>query len=271
MERKMNFNRENSVRVKAVGDAFGPSAKSLVKPGRILVGEGRLLKQSRKKTQVKVFFLFNDVIVYGSILLHGRWYKKQKIIPLENIKLEDIEDTASMKNQWLIRTPQKSFYVAAANPDEKRLWMEHIEECKTTLLQQGLTATDEYAVSWMPDNASNICLVCESKFTTIHRRHHCRKCGILVCHKCSKKKTMLGHISATKKQKVCRHCYSKKQEEVPRSRGNSEEDDQAESSDDEEEQFDDSLLYQSPSSWLDSSKGSWSGIGAYMTMHPVKT
>lgn len=271
MEKKLTFNRENLARIKAVGESFGPSGKSLVKPGRILIGEGRLLKQSpsHKKPQPKAFFLFNDVIVYGSIVLKGRWLKKQKIIPLETIKLEDITDTVSVKNQWLIRTPRKSFYVAAATPVEKRLWMDHIEEGKAILLQQGLTGTDEYAVSWMPDSASDICLICDSKFTATNRRHHCRMCGILVCHKCCKEKAVIEHISATKKQKVCCHCSSKKQEDVARIRGNSEED-PAESSDEEEEQ-DVSLIYQMPSSWLDSSKSTWEGIGAYMTMHPAKT
>uniref|UniRef100_A0A8C6SP03 Pleckstrin homology and FYVE domain containing 1 n=1 Tax=Neogobius melanostomus TaxID=47308 RepID=A0A8C6SP03_9GOBI len=273
MEVTLTFNRENLDRIKAVGESFGPTGKSLVKPGRILMGEGRLLKQSprNKKPQTKIFFLFNDVIVYGSILLHGRWYKKQKIIPLETIKLEDIGDTDSVKNQWLIRTSRKSFFVAASSPEEKRMWMDQIEECRATLLQQGLSATNEYAVSWMPDSASDICLICEVKFTATNRRHHCRMCGILVCHKCCKDKAVIEHISATKKQKVCCHCYNKKQEDVARSRGNSEEDELAESSDEEEEELDDSLLYQSPSSWLDTRMGIYAGIGAYMTMHSVKT
>lgn len=179
-------------------------------------------------------------------------------------------DTATMKNQWLIQTPRKSFYVAAPSLEEKRLWMHHIEECKATLLQQGLTAAHEYAMSWMPDSASDICLICEAKFTPTKRRHHCRMCGILVCHKCCKEKALIGHISSTQKQRVCRHCHSKKEEEA-RSRGNSEEDDPAESSDDEEEELDDSLIYQSSSSWLDSRMGTWAGIGAYMTMHPAQT
>lgn len=271
MQKRLTFNRENLDRIKAVGDSFGPSSKSLVKPGRVLMGEGRLLKLSYKKPQTKVFFLFNDVIVYGSILLTGRWYKNQKIIPLESIKLEDMEDTASVKNQWLIRMPRKSFFVAAPTAEEKRQWMDQIEECKANLIEQGHTATNEYAVSWMPDSASDICLVCEARFTTTNRRHHCRMCGILVCSKCCKDKTMIGHISATKKQKVCRHCSSKKQDEVPRIRGNSAEDNLAESSDDEEEEQDNSLLYQTPSSWLDTRMGAWTGIGgAYMPMHPVK-
>ncbi|XP_020782890.1 pleckstrin homology domain-containing family F member 2-like [Boleophthalmus pectinirostris] len=270
MAKTLTFDRENQDRIKAVADSFGPSGKPLTLPGRVLVGEGRLLKQSRKKPQPKVFFLFNDVIVYGSILVNGRWYKKQKIIPLENIKLEDMEDTANLKNQWLIQTPQKSFFVAAPTREEKRAWMEHIEQCKASLLQKGLTPTSEYAVSWMPDSASDICLVCEAKFTHTNRRHHCRMCGILVCHKCSKDKAVIGHISATKKQKLCRHCYSKKQEEVARIRGNSQEEDQADSSD-EDDEVDVSMMYETPTSWLDTRMGTWGDIGQYMSMRPVSS
>ncbi|XP_072298356.1 pleckstrin homology domain-containing family F member 2-like [Eucyclogobius newberryi] len=273
MQKTLTFEQENHERIKAVSDSFGPSGHSLIKPGRILMGEGRLLKQSRKKPMPKMFFLFNDLIVYGSIILSGRWHKKQKIIPLENVKLEDMEDNVHLKNQWLIRTPKKSFYVAASSQEEKRAWMDQIEECKATLLQQGLSPSSEFAVSWMPDGASQICLVCEAKFTATKRRHHCRMCGILVCLKCCKEKAVIGHISATKKQKLCVHCYSNKkqqQEEGPRIRGNSAEDDLEESSD-EEGDMDESLVYQSHSSWLDARMGTWSCVGQYMTMHPVNT
>lgn len=68
--------------IKAVDNAFGASGRSLSKPGRMLMGQGRLMKQGRRQTQPKVFFLFNDVLVYGSIILTGPFYRNQKIIPL---------------------------------------------------------------------------------------------------------------------------------------------------------------------------------------------
>lgn len=79
---KLTFEKENQARIQMVNNSFGPSVGSLNKPGRILMGEGRLLKQGRKKPQLKAFFLFNDVLVYGGILLNGRWFNNQKIIPL---------------------------------------------------------------------------------------------------------------------------------------------------------------------------------------------
>lgn len=79
---QLTFSRDNQERIHAVENSFGPSGKPLSHPGRVLMGEGRLMKQSRRGPQPKVFFLFNDVLVYGSIILNGRWHKKQQVIPL---------------------------------------------------------------------------------------------------------------------------------------------------------------------------------------------
>lgn len=79
---QLAFSQENWERIHAVENSFGPSGKPLFQQGRVLIGEGRLMKQSRRGLQPKVFFLFNDVLVYGSIILKGRWHKKQQIIPL---------------------------------------------------------------------------------------------------------------------------------------------------------------------------------------------
>lgn len=41
-------------------------------PGRVLVGEGVLTKLCRKKPKQRQFFLFNDVLVYGNIVLNKK-------------------------------------------------------------------------------------------------------------------------------------------------------------------------------------------------------
>lgn len=78
----LTFAEENRERIRAVESSFGSAGKPLYQDGRILIGEGKLMKQSRRGQQPKVFFLFSDILVYGSIILNGRWYTKQQIIPL---------------------------------------------------------------------------------------------------------------------------------------------------------------------------------------------
>jgi hypothetical protein len=49
----------------------------LQKEGRALVGEGILMKVCRKKPKQRAFFLFNDILVYGRVVISGRKVKRQ--------------------------------------------------------------------------------------------------------------------------------------------------------------------------------------------------
>jgi len=40
-------------------------------------------------------------------------------------------------------------------------------------------------VRWVPDKDRNACPYCQNTFSLFFRRHHCRICGEVVCHKCS--------------------------------------------------------------------------------------
>lgn len=112
-----------------------PLQKLLI-PNRVLVGEGILTKSCRKKLKKRQFFLFNDVMVYGNIVINKKKYNKQHIIPLESVTLEDIVDQDVNKNGWFIKTPNKSFAVYAATPTEKQEWMAHINKCVDELLKR---------------------------------------------------------------------------------------------------------------------------------------
>ncbi|SGZ52176.1 CIC11C00000003755 [Sungouiella intermedia] len=38
---------------------------------------------------------------------------------------------------------------------------------------------------WQPDSDASSCVLCDTQFTLFNRRHHCRKCGRIVCASCS--------------------------------------------------------------------------------------
>lgn len=151
---------------------FGTSGQPLNVPGRVLVGEGVLTKACRKKPKPRQFFLFNDLLVYGNIIINKRKYNKQHIIPLEEVKLQPIEDEGQFKNGWLICTRGKSFAVYAATVAEKQEWMAHIEACiRDRLNKSGKKAAAEHAAVWIPDSEADKCMVCRrAQFNVINRR-----------------------------------------------------------------------------------------------------
>lgn len=199
----------NNRRIAMVEACFGSSGQPLAVPGRVLVGEGVLTKMCRKKPKSRQFFLFNDILVYGNIVINKKKYNRQHLIPLEQVKLEILEDDGQFRNGWNIRTASKSFAVYAATPTEKKEWMAHINKCIDDLLRKsGKKAVADHAAVWVPDGEANICMHCnKTQFTLLNRRHHCRKCGAVVCGPCSAKRFLLPSQSS-KPLRVCTHCYT---------------------------------------------------------------
>ena len=83
--------------------------------------------------------------MYGNIIINKKKYTTQHIIPLEvtlsnsdlealdmtplqDVKLQSLEDDGQFKNGWLICTRGKSFAVYAATATEKQEWMAHINK-----------------------------------------------------------------------------------------------------------------------------------------------
>ncbi|CAH2327773.1 zinc finger FYVE domain-containing 26 isoform X2 [Pelobates cultripes] len=60
---------------------------------------------------------------------------------------------------------------------------------------------------WIPDETETICMVCKNeRFTMFNRRHHCRRCGRLVCSSCSMK-TMVVEGCRENPARVCDQCH----------------------------------------------------------------
>merc|ERR1712013_910535 len=135
----------NARRIALVEGCFGSAGQPLCVPGRVLVGEGVLTKACRKKVKPRQLFLFNDLLVYGNIIINKKKYNTQHIIPLEDVKLKSLEDDGQFKNGWLICTRGKSFAVYAATATEKQEWMAHINKCIEDLLKKsGKKASDSF-------------------------------------------------------------------------------------------------------------------------------
>lgn len=61
-------------------------------PGRVLVGEGVLTKMCRKRAKARQFFLFNDILVYGNILMNRKKVFNTKIVQNFSNELFEVID-----------------------------------------------------------------------------------------------------------------------------------------------------------------------------------
>ena len=58
---------------------------------------------------------------------------------------------------------------------------------------------------WVPDHKHKQCMGCQKPFTLVNRKHHCRKCGNLVCNHCSTNKWWIEKTQQT--DRVCDTCF----------------------------------------------------------------
>ncbi|OQR85619.1 hypothetical protein ACHHYP_11636 [Achlya hypogyna] len=72
--------------------------------------------------------------------------------------------------------------------------------CKAARVDTDLLA----GVPWVPDRATDECMICQAGFSTFRRKHHCRNCGALVCSNCSRSRARLPGVD--QKSRVCDIC-----------------------------------------------------------------
>ena len=211
---------ENTVKILAIQNAFISGARpSLVAPHRIYVKDGCLQKICRKETKPRWFFLFNDILIYGKALETGTSliatrYVMSQSFKLFGLRIEDVPNTFYVVNAFQIITPTKSFTVSAPSKDSKIEWMLSIQECmdaekkrRETFAKKGVKVSDEVIFSapvWHPN--TDRCQICDVKFSTFLRRHHCRICGQCVCDKCSPTKVALVNYGKDP-VRICSNCW----------------------------------------------------------------
>ena len=70
--------------------------------------------------------------------------------------------------------------------------------------QQGPPNKLPQPADWVDDKERTDCMICATAFSFFGRKHHCRKCGWLVCGTCSSNKVS----SAGKDERVCDGCFN---------------------------------------------------------------
>ena len=195
--------------------------------------DGTLKKVCRKQDKERWFVLFTDILIYAAFD-PTKLSLKHEMFRLEKTVVAPAEEPP---HAFSIISEQKSFVVYGKDEDEKVDWVcsiqkqvESIGNVQVTLLSPcslffilsslSSRAQVAHAPVWTPDKQSACCTRCEVEFTLINRRHHCRKCGVLVsasfffalshalqvCGKCSSHKMIVPNIDRSKSVRVCDGC-----------------------------------------------------------------
>jgi ankyrin repeat protein len=112
-------------------------------------------------------------------------------------------DDATLEAPKALSDADRSFFYGQLDDSMKR---------KVKLSLDLFTAREEAMVSAMvasapfvPDDASHCCLICHDDFTVVNRRHHCRRCGLLVCDACTVQKVT---DSSNLLHRTCTGCWN---------------------------------------------------------------
>ncbi|KAM3608591.1 uncharacterized protein V6R79_001337 [Siganus canaliculatus] len=195
----------------------------IVQPGRIFLKEGILKKLSRKVMQPRMFFLFNDTLLYTTPVQSGQ-YKVNNMLSLAGMKVSKPSQEA-YQNELNIESVERSFILSASSAAERDEWLKDISTAISVYTKKKISfisgkPVEEVELSdsdigaplgskapiWIPDPRTTMCMICTCEFTLTWRRHHCRACGKVVCQSCSSNKYCLEYLK-NQLARVCDLCF----------------------------------------------------------------
>ncbi|CAG2176796.1 unnamed protein product, partial [Oppiella nova] len=186
----------------------------VIKPGRVFIKEGELMKLSRKIMQDRWFILFNDCLMYLTAVQNGV-FRVNHELSLTGMRVS-LPKQQDFQNEFAVISHTRSFSLAARSPKEREEWVSELNKAikenttkRISFAKSGSLCSDETllptsalstmelgtcAPVWIPDARVTMCQLCTEEFSVTYRRHHCRCCGKVVCSACSQNKAPLPYL-----------------------------------------------------------------------------
>ncbi|XP_029990393.1 FYVE, RhoGEF and PH domain-containing protein 5 isoform X2 [Sphaeramia orbicularis] len=193
--------------------------RDLLKPGRMFVKEGTLMKVSRKSRQPRHLFLMNDIMLYTYPQQDGK-YRLKNTLSLSGMKVsKPVLD--NVLNCLRIEVSDITITLSASSVGEREDWFHTLSRAiadhAAGLCTFGGPCSEAREKLWMalgeaapvlvPVSHVMMCMNCTSDFSLTLRRHHCNACGKVVCRSCSRNRYPLKYLK-DRVAKVCDHCYA---------------------------------------------------------------
>jgi FYVE/RhoGEF/PH domain-containing protein 5/6 len=182
---------------------------TIIEAHRLLIKEGILKVQFHNSIRERRFFLFNDILITTS--LNSFKFKPMRAYWNRNLVIDTFptNDTAFKIYHW-----GESFTAFSSNRAEKQDWLNAFDQVRIRPSTPSNLLT--LAPVWVPDTNASQCMRCNEPFNVIIRKHHCRKCGYVVCDSCSSHKAIVHSVDRKNKVRVCDTClHSIPQQKIP--------------------------------------------------------
>ncbi|GMF11344.1 unnamed protein product [Phytophthora lilii] len=212
---------------------------SLFTADRRLLKSGKLTKMSTKRQEDVMIHLFNDILLYSGILITGG-YRVRRIVHLHSkavgVKTELPTAVQALFQQqsrrrvrkdcgFVVTSREKTFILFAERPEAQHEWVDAIagavkdaQRLKQAERGEGGDADGnnpeacegpaDAAALWVPDEVADVCTICKASFRAYYRRkHHCRRCGAVVCDTCSLGRAPLFVGESSRAERVCTPCF----------------------------------------------------------------
>uniref|UniRef100_A0A8C1Y5M6 FERM, ARHGEF and pleckstrin domain-containing protein 1 n=1 Tax=Cyprinus carpio TaxID=7962 RepID=A0A8C1Y5M6_CYPCA len=132
--------------------------------GRQLIRLGCLSKLSGKGLQQRMFFLFNDVLLYSTRgITSANQFTVHRQLPLHGMTIRESEDEWGVPHSFTLMVQQQSLVVAACSESEMEKWMEDLkmavdmaEECNG-LTADLLSASKDVRASEVVESEDDLC------------------------------------------------------------------------------------------------------------------
>ncbi|XP_077450301.1 FYVE, RhoGEF and PH domain-containing protein 4-like [Stigmatopora argus] len=200
--------------------------EEVVNPTNEFLREGRLLKLAARNTSAmeRHLFLFNNFLLCCTpkFSLVGQRFTVRCRIGVDSMQ---VQETANEDHPYAfqISGKEKTLELQASSKQDRDEWIKVIQDAIEVFQKKNETfklASKEPNVTkpaeelgrraprWIRDHEVTLCMKCQEPFNALtRRRHHCRACGCVVCHKCSDNKVALAY-DGNKPNKVCKSCYA---------------------------------------------------------------
>ncbi|XP_035723790.1 protein DDB_G0276689-like [Vespa mandarinia] len=182
----------------------------IIKYKRTLIGIDILKELKDKEKSLYIHLIKDPLLMLEQLLMNCKFETLQKIL---NIVYIDLQDTGISMTEFdkIIRFYSKKaldFRVSlqrdGIDNKSKSIQDSNLENESNEFIMPSKVPTKE---EWIPNDKARECSCCKTViFSMFNRRHHCRRCGRVVCAICSQSRMQVPGYPSSVPVRVCEDC-----------------------------------------------------------------